>query len=60
MKLLLISILLLGSLNGWAQNPENWTKEQLIEPAELAKNLETGKDLPVIISVGPGAVIPLY
>ena len=41
-----------------AQNPENWTSKQLIEPSELAQVIQSGKDLPVIISVGPGAVIP--
>ena len=41
-----------------AQNPENWTKEQLMEPYALAQLLKTGKDLPVIFFVGPGASIP--
>lgn len=41
-----------------AQQPENWTSKQLIEPAELAQTLKSGKDLPVIISVGPGSPIP--
>lgn len=41
-----------------AQNPVNWTKDQLLEPAELAKTLAAGKDLPLLISVGPGASIP--
>ena len=42
----------------FAQNPENWTDKQLLEPAELAQTLQLGKDVPVIISVGPGATIP--
>ena len=42
----------------WAQNPVNWTNEQLMEPAQLAKTIESGKDIPVIFSVGPGALIP--
>lgn len=41
-----------------AQNPVNWTKADLMEPSELASILATGKDLPVIFSVGPGATIP--
>lgn len=41
-----------------AQNPENWTSKQLIEPIELATTLQSGKDVPVIISVGPAATIP--
>jgi hypothetical protein len=41
-----------------AQNPVNWTKDQLMQPAQLAEILQTKKSLPVIYSVGPGAVIP--
>lgn len=41
-----------------AQNPENWTAEQLIQPAALAEILKANKDVPVIFSVGPGAAIP--
>src|SRR5438270_2048621 len=41
-----------------AQNPENWTSKQLIEPSALAKTIESGKNLPLIFSVGPGAPIP--
>lgn len=49
---------LLLSLGSYAQNPENWSSKQLMEPAVLAKAIETSKPLPVIISVGPGANIP--
>ena len=41
-----------------AQNPVNWTKKQLIEPSELANAITSKKDVPVIISVGPSAIIP--
>ncbi|MEJ7683230.1 MAG: rhodanese-like domain-containing protein [Segetibacter sp.] len=41
-----------------AQNPENWTSKQLIEPSELAQAIQSEKDKPLIISVGPGATIP--
>jgi len=41
-----------------SQSPANWTKEQLMEPAELATTLNSGKNLPLIYSVGPGALIP--
>lgn len=44
--------------NSSAQNPENWTSKQLVEPATLAATLKANKDLPVIFSVGPGAIIP--
>ena len=54
----LLMLILLISYTTWAQKPENWTSGQLIEPSELAQVLQSGKDLPVIISVGPGATIP--
>ena len=41
-----------------AQKPENWTKDQLLEPSVLAKTIESNKDLPMIYCVGPGVVIP--
>ena len=41
-----------------AQNPVNWTKDQLMEPADLAKAITTKKDVPLIYSVGPGTSIP--
>lgn len=41
-----------------AQKPVNWTPEKLIEPAALAKTIESNKDLPFIYCVGPGVVIP--
>src|SRR4051812_11711265 len=57
-KYSLLSIVLAVAFSSKAQNPVNWTSQQLIEPADLAKTINTKKDLPVIISVGPGAVIP--
>lgn len=41
-----------------AQNPVNWTPEQLMKPADLAAKLNEGKEIPVILSIGPGALIP--
>ena len=41
-----------------AQTPANWTSDDLMEPAMLASLLAKGEDLPVILSVGPGATIP--
>lgn len=41
-----------------AQNPENWTSDQLMQPAHLAAKITSGKDVPLIIAVGPGAPIP--
>jgi hypothetical protein len=42
----------------FAQNPVNWTEKELMQPAQLAETIMSGKDLPIIISVGPGAIIP--
>ncbi|MEO8413573.1 MAG: rhodanese-like domain-containing protein [Ginsengibacter sp.] len=44
--------------NSSAQNPENWTSKQLTAPAALAATLKANKEVPVIFSVGPGAIIP--
>ncbi|MEO6838137.1 MAG: rhodanese-like domain-containing protein [Ginsengibacter sp.] len=41
-----------------AQKEGNWTKDQLIEPADLAQTLQANKAIPVIYCVGPGVVIP--
>ena len=44
--------------NAEAQNPVNWTSDQLLEPSELAATLSDNKSVPVIYAVGPGANIP--
>lgn len=44
--------------NLFAQNPENWTKDQLVEPSALAKSIHLKQNDAVIFSVGPGAIIP--
>ena len=41
-----------------AQNPVNWTEDQLMPPAQLAQRLQSGKNIPVLFSIGPSAVIP--
>lgn len=53
--ILIISLLTVTDIK--AQNPVNWTKDQLMEPAQLAEWITNNKPLPIIISVGPGAVI---
>lgn len=55
--LLFVAVLFLFA-KGYSQNPVNWTKEQLLEPAILAQKIQDKKDLPTLISVGPGATIP--
>jgi rhodanese-related sulfurtransferase len=55
-------VLFLFGLFNWqkasAQNPVNWTNDQLLQPAELAETLKDNKEIPVIFSIGPGAVVP--
>ena len=41
-----------------AQNAVNWTPEQLMNPSELSTILKENKQVPVIYSIGPGAIIP--
>jgi thiosulfate/3-mercaptopyruvate sulfurtransferase len=54
----LFIIFLFVAKSGYAQNPVNWTAEQLMEPAQLAERLQTGTNVPLIFCVGPGALIP--
>lgn len=58
LKSSVFTLVLIISMQASAQKPANWTRDQLIEPAKLAQTIGTGKDIPVIISVGPGATIP--
>ncbi|HUS02992.1 MAG TPA: hypothetical protein VMY77_14740 [Chitinophagaceae bacterium] len=58
LKVLLFLFIVATSEKTLAQNPENWTSKQLMQPAELAKILLSGKQLPIILSVGPGAMLP--
>ncbi|RPD44023.1 rhodanese-like domain-containing protein [Paracnuella aquatica] len=58
LKLLILAIILSLGVDGYAQNPVNWTEKQLLEPGDLANAINTKKDIPVIISVGPGATVP--
>ncbi|HEX6915282.1 MAG TPA: rhodanese-like domain-containing protein [Chitinophagaceae bacterium] len=58
-RLTLFALLLVfTSCGADAQKPENWTADQLMQPADLAAALNARKDIPVIICVGPGAIIP--
>ena len=51
-------LLFLLSFKSEAQKPENWTSDQLIEPATLASEIGAKTNVPLVISVGPGATIP--
>ncbi|MGE5519618.1 MAG: rhodanese-like domain-containing protein [Candidatus Dadabacteria bacterium] len=57
-KLFLILILFVFTKVSVGQSPENWTSKQLMQPADLATTINTGKNIPTIISVGPAALIP--
>lgn len=48
----------LFALEGSSQKPANWTSKQLIEPAEVAASINGNKNIPLLVSVGPGATIP--
>jgi thiosulfate/3-mercaptopyruvate sulfurtransferase len=58
MKIVSFLLLLLVCQQGMAQNPVNWTKDQLMEPADLAKLIIANKQGTVLFSIGPGAAIP--
>ena len=41
-----------------AQNKINWTNDDLLEPSDLSATIKSNKNVPVIFSIGPGAIIP--
>ena len=51
-------LIILFSQGAMAQNKVSWTSNDLLEPSDLSATLKSNKDIPVIFSVGPGAVIP--
>ena len=57
-KLFFLLVVVVFASHSYAQNPVNWTDKQLMEPSELANTINSKKDIPVIISIGPGATIP--
>ena len=58
LNLFILAISSLFTVYSYAQKPVNWTDKQLIQPSELADAIIDKKDIPVIVSVGPGATIP--
>ena len=54
----IFSFLFLLCFKTEAQKHENWTPDQLMEPATLATEIGTKTNVPLIISVGPGETIP--
>jgi thiosulfate/3-mercaptopyruvate sulfurtransferase len=56
-KLLFCIILIINSAFSYGQKTA-WKVEELMDPAQLATDISAGKDLPMIICIGPGASIP--
>ncbi len=57
-KLFTLTGILFFCTHIFAQNAENWTAKQLMEPKDLADAITFKNNIPVIINVGPDAVIP--
>ena len=53
-----ILLLVCFSFHAQSQMPQNWTEKQLMEPSDLAATISANKDVPLILSVGPAALIP--
>jgi hypothetical protein len=51
-------LVILSCENSSAQNPENWTSKDLTAPSDLAATLKSNKNVPIMFSIGPGAIIP--
>lgn len=54
----LVSVMILFANAALAQQKNNWTNDQLMDPALLAKKIADGNHVPLMISVGPMALIP--
>jgi len=57
-KVIAVLVVLLFVAKTNAQNPVNWSNDQLMQPADLVKIINEKKDVPVIFSVGPAATVP--
>lgn len=57
-KVFLLGFLVFTTAACNAQKPVTWTPDQLMQPADLAASIRTNTNIPVILSVGPGAIIP--
>ena len=55
---ILFSMFILAANCTQAQQAANWTPDQLMDPALLAKKITEKKPLPYIFSIGPMALIP--
>lgn len=57
-RLLTLTGILFLCIQALAQQADNWTAKQLMAPKDLANSITFKDNIPVIISVGPGAAIP--
>ncbi len=51
-------LIMISCKNSSAQNPQNWTSKDLTAPSDLAATLKSNKNVPIMFSIGPGAIIP--
>ncbi len=58
LKTVIIVASVIASQTLRAQKPVHLTSDQLMQPFQLAQMIQNNKPLPVIYSIGPGAVIP--
>lgn len=55
--LLLIAFMPMFMACAQSSGGEPWQPNQLMPPAQLASSIQLGKQVPLIISIGPGAII---
>ncbi|MCO6498718.1 MAG: rhodanese-like domain-containing protein [Chitinophagaceae bacterium] len=54
----LLALVLFTQVGCGQFRPQNWTADQLEHPAVLADKIRKNKDVPMLINVGPSALIP--
>jgi hypothetical protein len=57
-KFFFCAILIMVIQQAMAQGRPNWTVDDLLDPSELSTTIKSNKNVPVIFSIGPGAIIP--
>jgi hypothetical protein len=57
-KLAITTLILFCFSAAMAQKPQNWTKDQLMEPVVLQQKMSAETAQPLIFSIGPSALIP--
>ncbi len=54
----LMLLILITQVGCGQLKPQNWTAEQLEDPAQLAEKIRQDRNVPILINVGPSALIP--